>query len=80
MRIIDTYYTDEHTRSVMVNRKTDHSDVQFYGGVLKITKELDNEGRYYAVLHHDSGETSTFGLDEWEIRPSTFFLLWSRWT
>ena len=62
-------------RARIHNRK-DPDNYTTYGSVEYITEEIDNEYSRYYVLHHDSGETSTFSADEWELRVEVFVPLW----
>ena len=76
MKVINTYYTEAESRRVKITNRTDSTNTQLYSSVLTITEEVDDEYTRYAVLHHDSGETSTFPIDEWKIQVETFHEIW----
>lgn len=72
MSIFNTIRNDDRAR-VRVQRRDDPSEYQTYGGVEYITAEVDIPNRMrYTVLHHDSGETSTFNWKEWSVLIEKF--------
>lgn len=75
MRIRSKYERSQPFRARIHNRR-DQEMYTTYSAVSYVTEEIDNEGSRYYVLHHDSGETSTFAADEWELRIEAFCPLW----
>lgn len=74
-RIVNRYTTIPECRRVKVTNRRDATIRQIYGSVISITEEIEG-GNRYAVLHHESGETSTFPTADWRIQVETFIDLW----
>lgn len=71
MKILQTIENTENAR-IRIQRRDDNSNYATYSAVTHITKEWDHDKTWYFVLHHESGETSTFSTKDWKILRETF--------